>query len=125
MEWPRGVVRTREIRYISMPRSGVEMVRPSSATIESSPVAESRRKLFSPAPVQIFVAILIVAAIVYSFRIGADALGASECYSAWAAAKPNVGAIVRMPVLHDPGKQVFYYSLLHYYTRIFGLSEIS
>jgi hypothetical protein len=118
-------VRTREIRYISMPRSGVEMVRPSSAIIESSPVAESRRKLFSPAPVQIFVAIFIVAALVYSFRISTDALGASECYSAWAAAKPNVGAIVRMPVLHDPGKQVFYYSVLHYYTRIFGLSEIS
>src|SRR6266481_9789666 len=105
--------------------AGVEMPRPSSAISESSPVAESRRKLFSPAPMQIFVAIFIVAALVYSFRIGTDALGASECYSAWAAAKPNVGAIVRMPVLHDPGKQVFYYSVLHFYTRIFGMSEIS
>ena len=28
-------------------------------------------------------------------------------------------------MLHDPGKQVFYYTVLHYYTRIFGLSEIS
>ncbi len=28
-------------------------------------------------------------------------------------------------MLHDPGKQVFYYVVLHYYTRIFGLSEIS
>ncbi|HSU91982.1 MAG TPA: glycosyltransferase family 39 protein, partial [Sporolactobacillaceae bacterium] len=125
MEYPRGVVRTREIRYMSMREAGVEMPRPSSATSESSPIAESRRKLFSPAPVQIFIAIFIVAAIVYSFRIGTDALGASECYSAWAAAKPNVAAIVSMPVLHDPGKQVFYYSVLHYYTRIFGMGEIS
>ncbi len=28
-------------------------------------------------------------------------------------------------MLHDPGKQVFYYAVLHCYTRIFGLSEIS
>src|SRR5258708_3521679 len=42
-----------------------------------------------------------------------------------AAAKPSVGAILRMPVPHDPGKQVFYYSVLHFYTRIFGMSEIS
>ena len=35
----------------------------------------------------------------------------------------ELGAIVRTPVLHDPGKQVFYYVILHYYTRIFGLSE--
>jgi uncharacterized membrane protein len=85
----------------------------------------SRRELSSPAPLRIFAAIFIVAAIVYSFQLGSDALGASECYSAWAAAKPNIGAIVRMPVLHDPGKQVFYYSVLHFYARIFGLSEIS
>ncbi|MGH7925756.1 MAG: glycosyltransferase family 39 protein [Candidatus Binatus sp.] len=76
-------------------------------------------------PVQIFGAIFVAAGFVYSFHLGTDALGASEAYSAWAAAKPGVGAIVRTPVLHDPGKQVFYYIVLHYYARIFGLSELS
>jgi 4-amino-4-deoxy-L-arabinose transferase-like glycosyltransferase len=76
-------------------------------------------------PFEIFAAIVVAAGFIYSFHLGTDALGASEAYSAWAAAKPNVGAIVRTPVLHDPGKQVFYYVVLHYYTRIFGLSEIS
>jgi Dolichyl-phosphate-mannose-protein mannosyltransferase len=76
-------------------------------------------------PLEIFAAILVAAGFIYSFHLGTDALGASESYSAWAAAKPGVGAIVRTPILHDPGKQVFYYVVLHYYTRIFGLSEIS
>lgn len=67
--------------------------------------------------------ILIAAAGIYSFRLGYDALGASEAYSAWAATQPTVGAIVRIPVLHDPGKQVFYYIVLHYFTSIFGASE--
>jgi hypothetical protein len=75
-------------------------------------------------PFEIFAAIFVAAGFIYSFHLGTDALGASEAYSAWAAAKP-VGAIMRTPVLHDPGKQVFYYVVLHYYTRIFGLSEIS
>ncbi len=76
-------------------------------------------------PLEIFAAIFVAAGFIYSFHLGTDALGASEAYSAWAAAKPGVGAIVGTPVLHDPGKQVFYYVILHYYTRIFGLSEIS
>ena len=76
-------------------------------------------------PFEIFAAIFVAAGFIYSFHLGTDALGASEAYSAWAAAKPGVGAIVRTPVLHDPGKQVFYYVVLHYYARIFGLSEIS
>lgn len=76
-------------------------------------------------PLEIFAAIFVAAGFIYSIHLGTDALGASEAYSAWAAAKPGVGAIVRTPVLHDPGKQVFYYVILHYYTRIFGLSEIS
>lgn len=101
-----------------------------SATIESSLVSSRRavpsgREILSRRPVQIFAAIFVVAALVYSFQLGTDALGASEAYSAWAAAKPGIGAIVRTPVLHDPGKQVFYYIVLHYYTRIFGLSEVS
>ena len=104
----------------------VEMRQAGSATIESSPRAEtSREEFLSRRPIQIFVAIFVVAAIVYSFRLGTDALGASEAYSAWSAAKPGIGAIIRTPVLHDPGKQIFYYAALHYYSRIFGLSEIS
>ncbi len=109
-----------------MREAGVEMRQAGSATIESSPRAEpSRRELLSRRPVQIFAGIFVVAALVYSFQLGADALGSSEAYSAWAAAKAGIGAIVRTPILHDPGKQVFYYIVLHYYTRIFGLSEIS
>ena len=54
-------------------------------------------------PFEIFAAIFVAAGFIYSFHLGTDALGASEAYSAWAAAKPNVGAIVRTPVLHDPG----------------------
>ncbi len=69
--------------------------------------------------------IFVVAAIVYSFRLGTDALGASETYSAWSAAKPGISAIIRTPVLDDPGKQILYYVTLHYYSQIFGLSEIS
>jgi Dolichyl-phosphate-mannose-protein mannosyltransferase len=76
-------------------------------------------------PLEIFAAMLVAGGFIYSYHLGTDALGASEAYSAWAAAKPGISAIVRTPVLHDPGKQVFYYVVLHYYTRIFGLSEIS
>jgi len=96
------------------------MAEAGSATIESLSGDRSPRR-----PPEIFAAILVAAGLIYSFHLGANALGASEAYSAWAAAKPGVGAIVRTPVLHDPGKQVFYYVVLHYYTLIFGLSEIS
>lgn len=96
------------------------MTEAGSATIESlSGDRPSRR------PLEIFAAIFVAAGLIYSSHLGANALGASEAYSAWAAAKPGAGAIVRTPVLHDPGKQVFYYVVLHYYTQIFGLSEIS
>ena len=59
---------------------------------------------------------MVAAAALYFFRLGAASLGASEAYSAWAAAMPGVGAIIHMPVPLDPGKQVFYYILLHYFT---------
>jgi Dolichyl-phosphate-mannose-protein mannosyltransferase len=81
--------------------------------------------LSSRRPLQIFAAILVAAAFVYSYRLGADPLGASEAFSAWSAAKPGIGAIARTPVLSEPGKFLFYYGALHYYTRIFGLSEVS
>jgi len=72
-----------------------------------------------------FAAIMVAAGVVYSIHLGADPLGASEAFSAWSAAKPGIGAIARTPILHEPGKFLFYYAALHYYTRIFGLSEIS
>ncbi len=96
------------------------MTEAGSATIESLSADRPSRR-----PLEIFAALFVAAGLVYLFHLGANALGASEAYSAWAAAKPGVGAIVRTPVLHDPGKQVFYYVVLHYYTQIFGLSEIS
>src|SRR5271168_2030194 len=97
-----------------------------SATIESSPRDEpARRELLSRRPMQLFGAVFVAAALVYSYRLGADALGGSEAFSAWSAAKPGIGAIARTPVLDEPGKFLFYYGALHYYTRIFGLSEIS
>ena len=74
---------------------------------------------------QIFALIFVVAAIAYSSHLGTDALGASEAFSAWSAAKPGIAAIAQTPVLQEPGKFLFYYGTLHYYSRIFGLSEIS
>ena len=107
-------------------REGMKIVRAKSAI--SRAVADNRIPMAarsSRRPLEIFAAIFVASGFIYSFHLGTDALGASEAYSAWAAAKPGIGAIVRTPVLHDPGKQVFYYVVLHYYTRIFGLSEIS
>ena len=76
-------------------------------------------------PTVVFALTIAAAAVVYLFRIGGPALGASEAFSAWAAAMPSAKAIVEIPVPLDPGKQVFYYSLLHYTTAIFGMSETS
>jgi uncharacterized membrane protein len=76
-------------------------------------------------PLLIFAAIFAAAAAIYSFHLGTDALAASEAYSAWAAAKSGVGAIVRTPVMQDPGKQIFYYVALHYFTDVFGRSEMA
>src|ERR1700685_2260173 len=107
-------------------RNGMKIARAKSAI--SRAVADNRIPMAARAsrrPLEIFAAIFVAAGIIYSFHLGTDALGASEAYSAWAASKPSVGAIVSTPVLHDPGKQVFYYVVLHFYARIFGLSEIS
>jgi 4-amino-4-deoxy-L-arabinose transferase-like glycosyltransferase len=79
----------------------------------------------SPRTTPILAAILIVSAVLYSLHLGANSLGGSEAYSAWAASKPSVAAIIQTPVMDDPGKQVFYYVVLHYYSRIFGLSEVA
>lgn len=74
-------------------------------------------------PVEIFGAVFAVAAIFYSFHLGRDPLGASEAYSAYAATRPGVGAIIHIPIADDPGKQLLYYIVLHYWTMIFGAHE--
>ncbi|HSR58329.1 MAG TPA: glycosyltransferase family 39 protein [Candidatus Binataceae bacterium] len=89
------------------------------------PAIEPSRRQIEMRPTTVFALTAIAAAAVYLFRIGGPALGASEAFSAWAAAMPSAKAIVEIPVPLDPGKQVFYYSLLHYTTRIFGMSETS
>jgi hypothetical protein len=71
----------------------------------------------------VFAATVAAAAVLYAWRLGADSLGASETFSAWASARPSVGAIAGIPVLHDPGKQILYYVLLHFWTMLFGHSE--
>lgn len=81
--------------------------------------------VFGFKPGAVFAVTLAASALVYFYRLGGGALGASEAYSAWAAAKPSVRAIVSIPVLLDPGKQVFYYVVLHYFSRVFGLGEAS
>ncbi len=90
-----------------------------------APLAPPSRSVIDLAPTTVFAMTMIAAAALYFYRLGAASLGASEAYSAWAAAMPSPLAILHIPVPLDPGKQVFYYILLHYFTDIFGLSETS
>ncbi len=76
-------------------------------------------------PLLTIAALLVVAAVVYSFRLGSTALGASEAYSASAAAKPGIAAIVAIPINHDPGKVIGYYIALHLWATIFGTGELA
>jgi len=85
--------------------------------------ATSSRSAIELQPTTVFALTMVAAAALYFYRLGAASLGASEAYSAWAAAMPSVGSIIHIPVPLDPGKQVFYYILLHYVAGIFGLSE--
>ena len=76
-------------------------------------------------PTTVFALTMAAAAALYFYRLGAASLGASEAYSAWAAAMPSPWSIIHIPVPLDPGKQVVYYILLHYFTGVFGLGETS
>jgi hypothetical protein len=93
-------------------KSGAEVAAPSRSAIQLEPAT-------------VFALTMAAAAALYFYRLGAASLGASEAYSAWAAAMPSPLSIIRIPVPLDPGKQVFYYILLHYFTGAFGLSETS
>jgi len=70
-------------------------------------------------------ALLAAAAAVYSFRLGHEPLGASEAYSALAAAQPSIAAVARSALSLDPGKPLLYHLLLHWFCRWFGTSETS
>ncbi len=77
----------------------------------------------SSARTRITLAILIGGSLAaYLSRFAHDPLGASEAYSAWAASRRGVGAIIAIPVPYDPGRQILYYIVLHYFIAIFGNS---
>ncbi|MGH7812447.1 MAG: glycosyltransferase family 39 protein [Candidatus Binataceae bacterium] len=82
-----------------------------------APAGLSRRQLL------VLAAILIASAAIYFYRLGANALGASEAYSALFAAMPGAAAIVRIPLAHGNAGTVLYYLALHYFTMIFGTGE--
>jgi 4-amino-4-deoxy-L-arabinose transferase-like glycosyltransferase len=65
----------------------------------------------------------VVIATAYSFQLGYDALGASEAYSALAAAQPTFSAVAHNAMQLDPGKPVLYHLLLHWFGQWFGTSE--
>src|SRR5579871_2641173 len=97
----------------------------AKATTSDARLAPASRSAIELEPTTVFALTMVVAAAVYFYRIGAAAFGASEAYSAWAAAMPSASSILHIPVPLDPGKQVFYYILLHYFAAIFGLNEAS
>ncbi len=68
-------------------------------------------------------ALLAASAVVYSYRLGHEPLGASEAYSALAAAQPSIAEVARSALSLDPGKPVLYHLLLHWFCRLFGLGE--
>jgi len=72
--------------------------------------------------------IILTGTIVYILGIGLRSdhpFSTDEAYSIWAAARAGPAAIIAIPVLWDPGKQIFYYIVLHYFTRLLGDSEIA
>lgn len=97
----------------------------TNALGKTAAVAAPSRSAIELTPSTVFAMTMLAAVALYFFRLGGASLGASEAYSAWAAAMPSASSIIRIPVLLDPGKQVFYYILLHYFTGVFGFSETS
>src|SRR5262245_5395382 len=66
---------------------------------------------------------MAIAVIFYSYRLGSQALGPSEAYSAFAAEQVNVSAVAQNAMQFDPGKPVLYHLLLHWFCWPFGMSE--
>ncbi len=95
----------------------------AKSTTSSVDVAAASRSAIELEPTTVFAITMVAAAALYFYRLGAASLGASEAYSAWAAAMPSPWSIIHIAVPLDPGKQVFYYIVLHYFTGVFGMSE--
>jgi uncharacterized membrane protein len=90
-----------------------------------SPAAAPQRVAFGLKPGALFALTLAAGAAVYFAGLGANSLGTTEAYSAWAAAMPSAAAIVAIPIHLEPAKFLLYYIALHYYTLLFGASELS
>lgn len=61
--------------------------------------------------------------LVYGYGLGRQPLGASEAYSALAAAQPSIREVARNALSFDPGKPVIYHLLLHWLCSYVGLGE--
>jgi hypothetical protein len=72
-----------------------------------------------------FLALLAIASLFYTFRLGSWSLGASEAYSALAAAQSSFSGVIQRALRFDPGKPPFYQVLLHCFVGLFGSNETS
>lgn len=69
--------------------------------------------------------LLVASALLYGFRLGSSALGASEAYSALAAAAHTARGAIAVALAYDPGKPPLYHLLLHWFALCFGTSEVA
>lgn len=67
--------------------------------------------------------ILVFAAALYTFRLGAESLGASETYSVAIANQPDAARVLQSALAFDPGKPPLYHLALHSLIRIAGDGE--
>jgi len=75
--------------------------------------------------VDAMLAALVVGAatLLYGHAVGRASLGASEAYSALAAAQDGAASVAQVARLLDPGKPPLYHLLLHWFTAWFGGGE--
>jgi mannosyltransferase len=67
--------------------------------------------------------LLTASALAYCWGLGQPPLGASEAYSAFAAAQSSVALVARTALATDPGKPVLYHLILHWFCGVFGFGE--
>jgi len=79
----------------------------------------SYNRIFAP------LVLALLGAAISSYHLGYKALGASEAYSALAAAQPTVRGVAQTAMTFDPGKPVLYHLLLHWFCVWFGASELA
>ncbi len=92
----------------------------SRATPEASATPNRHRRALP-----LMAGLLLGAALLYFYNLGAKGLGASEAYSALAAGRPDAGAVIRTALRFDPGTPPLYHLLLHWFCAAFGRSEFS